>query len=125
MRIIKISNRFSKQWFKVQVGLLLFVQDVEEIGEQLPLSLTRSSIIIVTENLENIYKQWHFQIDMTKHQVGFDWLLENKALYKNVHTAFPTECNITDIVQIIDTSSNLNDPKVEHTKINDMSLQWI
>ena len=50
-----------------------------------------------------------------------DWLLENNPLYKNVHTASPSEFNITDIVQIIETPSHLNDPKVECTKINDTS----
>ena len=86
LQIIKMSNRFSQQWFEGQV--VLFAQDVE-IAEQLPLPLNRSGIIIVTENLENICKR-HFQIDMTKLRAALDWLVENNPTYKDVHTAFPS-----------------------------------
>lgn len=49
--------------FKEQV--VQFAQDVE-ISKLLTLPLKRSGIVIVTENLENIFKQRHFQIDVPK-----------------------------------------------------------
>ena len=61
-----------------------FAQCVEEIHEQLPLSIEDSQVVIVSESLENIKTNRQFQIRPKYIKNALDWLMINNILYVEV-----------------------------------------
>jgi len=107
IKIIKLGGRFGQLGFRGQA--VLFAQDIEEISEQLPLPVTRTGMIIVYEQLENVKRCRQFQVNIHNLSIALSWLIQNNPLYRNVNINFDTaNFNISEICQVIVTQQNNN-----------------
>lgn len=106
IKIIKLGGRFGQSGFRGQA--VLFAQDVEEISEQLPLPVTKTGMIIVCEQLENIEQCRQFQVNIQNLSSALSWLVQNNPLYRNININFNTTFDISEICQIIVTQQNNN-----------------
>lgn len=61
-----------------------FAQSIEEVYDQLPLNITDTDNIIVTENIENVSKQSEFSVRPQIVHKALQWLIKNNSLYNNV-----------------------------------------
>jgi len=96
IKIIKLGGRFGQSGFRGQA--VLFAQDIKEISEQLPLPVTRTSMIIVCEQLENVERCRQFQVNIHNLSIALSWLIQNNPLYRNVNINFDTaNFNISEI----------------------------
>lgn len=82
LKVVRLGCRFGQQGFKGQA--VLFSQQLEEIAEQLPISITSAGIIIVSETLQNVVNKKRYLIDITKIKRALQWLVLNNHFYSNV-----------------------------------------
>ena len=82
MKIFKLGKGHGQ--YALIGSAIHFAQCVEEIPEQLPLDVTTSGIIFVTEHVEKVSKCRELQVSLSRLKAGFQWLLENNHLYTSV-----------------------------------------
>ncbi len=99
VKVVKLSGHFGQYGFKGQA--VLFAKDIFEVTQQLPKMLPRSStdtsLVVVTENLENINVAKQFTISRDAIYKALNWLIHNNPLYQDV---------------VIDQNINLNSDNI-------------
>ena len=103
IKIVKLSGQFGQFGFKGQA--ILFAKDIFEVIEQLPKMLPRSSsdtsVVVVTENLENVDRVRQFTIDRDRVYRALHWLIENNPLYSDVTVDKNADLNLENIIRSV------------------------
>lgn len=102
-------------------NVIHFAQQVEEIYEQLPLTMSQTNNIIVNESLDKLDKIKELFIRPNLIYTALRWLIKNNYLYANVqiYQRDPTSYDINDnIIQSLRNFNKINDKKSFYDQVN-------
>lgn len=83
MKIVHLKGPCGQFAFKGQA--VLFAQRVEEIAEQLPLTIDKAGLVIVSEikDLNTSTMKKEFSVSLPNLEAALKWLVKNNKLYKS------------------------------------------
>ena len=118
MKIVRLGGRCGQFGFHGQA--ILFAQRVEEIVEQLPLSLDSVGLVIVSEikEIKNVQRIKDYSVSLEKLSNALHWLVKHNHLYSSVKIQMPESIDVNSLVIQPNVEYPKTDKAIEHDTSN-------